>query len=54
MNDNLMAWAQYNGGDEDEDNRLYRQYSRAKYAIEWLKMTLNTVRATYDIFGKVY
>ena len=54
MNENLMAWADYSGDDEAEDDRLYRNYSRAAFAVEWLMMELNTIRAVYDFFGKVY
>ena len=52
--ESAMAWATYDQSDEDEDTRLYRLMARDEFAIDWLMMELNSIRAVYAWFGKVY
>ncbi|MBN1947026.1 MAG: zinc-dependent metalloprotease [Bradymonadales bacterium] len=54
MNEALTEWAYYDGDDEDEETRLYLIYLRYKYAVEFLMSEINTIRAIYEYFGKVY
>jgi hypothetical protein len=44
----------YRAGDQDEFNQLYRNYYRNRYYLQNHVDLLETLRATYDIFGKLY
>lgn len=50
----LLAWYTYTGPDEAEDDRLARAYFGAEFELRSHLDLLETLIATYDIFGRVY
>lgn len=52
--DALDAWYSYTGPDQALDNRLARAYYRARYELTNHVDLLETVIATYAIFGRIY
>jgi hypothetical protein len=50
----LRAYYDYNGPDETVNDRLFSDYIRAKYELQGHLDLLETVIATYELFGRVY
>jgi hypothetical protein len=50
----VTAYWEYDGADPAQDLALQRRFSRARFEMESHLEKLNTVRATFGIFGKVY
>jgi hypothetical protein len=53
-NEALLAYAQDDGSDADRELHLYRAYAKSEFALDWHMMELNTIRAVYNIFGRIY
>ena len=50
----MSAIDNYRGGSQEEFDLLYRAYYRNRYYLQNHVDLLETLRATYDIFGKIY
>jgi hypothetical protein len=50
----LAAWYSYDGPSETEDNRLARRYFSDRYSLRRHVDLLETVQATYGVFGRIY
>jgi hypothetical protein len=50
----LEAWYSYDGPDEAEDTRLARRYFADRFQLRSLVDLLETVQATYALFGRIY
>jgi hypothetical protein len=50
----LDAWYSYSGPDAELDNRLASAYFRAQFELTSHLDLLDTVNATYALFGRVY
>jgi hypothetical protein len=50
----LAGWYSYDGPDAEEDNRLARRYFRDRSKLRRHVELLETVQATYAIFGRIY
>lgn len=50
----LAGWYSYNGPDAAEDNRLARRYFSDRAALRRHVELLETIQATYAIFGRIY
>lgn len=53
-NEALEAWYTYDGPDEATDDRLARAYFTARFELTSFVDLMETLLATYDIFGRVY
>ncbi len=53
-NASLAAWYSYNGPDAELDNQLARRYFSDRFKLRSHVDLLETVQATYSIFGRLY
>ena len=53
-NDALDAYWSDDGSDSELELNLYRQFSKAQFDLEYHVQKLNTIRAVFNFFGRVY
>jgi hypothetical protein len=53
-NEALTAYWEDDGSNAEREERLFRRFSRARFELEAHVERINTIRAVFAIFGKVY
>jgi hypothetical protein len=53
-NEALTAYWEDDGSNTEREERLFRRFSRARFELEAHVERINTIRAVFAIFGKVY